>query len=107
MSRNLQRGTRLLADSGSAVSRMKHPAGTSPYFLICDHAGRRLPRLLRSLGLSPAALKSHISWDIGVAGLHAAVEGDLMRELFLFDFLSVEKSCNLMTKLLHRLPTRS
>ena len=30
-----------------------------------------------------------------------------MWELFLFDFLSVEKSGNLMTKLLHRLPTRS
>ena len=58
-------------------------------------------------------LVDHFQLFLGVTAIREdidvgnAVEGDLMRELFLFDFLSVEKSGNLMTKLLHRLPTRS
>jgi len=39
--------------------------GRSPYVVICDHAGRRLPRSLGSLGLSAEDLASHIAWDIG------------------------------------------
>ena len=41
----------------------------SPFVLIGDHAGRKIPRSLKSLGLPPAALDLHIAWDIGVAGL--------------------------------------
>ena len=33
--------------------------------VICDHAGRRLPRRLGSLGLSALELSSHIAWDMG------------------------------------------
>jgi predicted N-formylglutamate amidohydrolase len=43
--------------------------GRSPFVLICDHAGRRLPRALGSLGLSPGELGTHIAWDIGAAGV--------------------------------------
>jgi predicted N-formylglutamate amidohydrolase len=39
--------------------------GRSPFVVICDHAGRRLPRSLGSMGLSAQELASHIAWDIG------------------------------------------
>lgn len=39
--------------------------GSSAFVIICDHAGRRLPRSLGSLGLSAQKLASHIAWDIG------------------------------------------
>jgi len=39
--------------------------GCSPFLVICDHAGRRLPRRLGTLGLSAQQLASHIAWDIG------------------------------------------
>ncbi|HTJ84543.1 MAG TPA: N-formylglutamate amidohydrolase [Polyangiaceae bacterium] len=39
--------------------------GASPFFLLCDHASRRLPRALGDLGLSDADLESHIAWDPG------------------------------------------
>jgi len=45
------------------------PAGASPFLLVCDHAGRRIPRRLRNLGLGDAELARHIAWDIGVAGV--------------------------------------
>jgi predicted N-formylglutamate amidohydrolase len=39
-----------------------------PFVVLCDHAGRALPRALGRLGLSPAELETHIAWDIGAAG---------------------------------------
>jgi predicted N-formylglutamate amidohydrolase len=90
----LKRGIRLLADRDSAVSRIKHPAGTSPYFLICDHANRRLPRVLGSLGLSLAELKSHISWDIGVAGLAGRLADRLNAFLILQTYSRLVIDCN-------------
>ena len=43
--------------------------GTSPFLLVCDHAGRRVPRRLHNLGLSAAELSRHIAWDGGIAGV--------------------------------------
>ena len=43
--------------------------GTSPFVFVCDHAGRRLPRVLGDLGLSECDLASHIAWDIGIRGV--------------------------------------
>ena len=52
-----------------AAFRLVHPTGASPYLFTCDHAGRRLPGRLGTLGLSGVDLGRHIAWDIGVAGL--------------------------------------
>lgn len=41
----------------------------SAFFLVCDHAGRLIPRALRSLGLEPEQLTRHIAWDIGAAAV--------------------------------------
>ncbi|HEX3901823.1 MAG TPA: N-formylglutamate amidohydrolase [Polyangia bacterium] len=43
--------------------------GRSPFVVICDHAGRLIPRALGSLGLSEAELGRHIAWDIGAGGV--------------------------------------
>jgi predicted N-formylglutamate amidohydrolase len=48
---------------------LERPTGASPYLFTCDHAGRRLPGRLGTLGLSETDLGRHIAWDIGVAGL--------------------------------------
>lgn len=41
----------------------------SPFLLTCDHAGKRLPRALGSLGLPESELGRHIAWDLGAAEL--------------------------------------
>jgi predicted N-formylglutamate amidohydrolase len=41
--------------------------GRSPTLLICDHAGRRVPKALGDLGLDATAFERHIAWDIGAA----------------------------------------
>jgi predicted N-formylglutamate amidohydrolase len=44
-------------------------SAASDFVLICDHAGRALPKRLGDLGVSAADLERHIAWDIGIAGL--------------------------------------
>ena len=44
---------------------VSHAAGRSPFFIACDHASRRIPRALGTLGLPESALQRHIAWDIG------------------------------------------
>jgi predicted N-formylglutamate amidohydrolase len=41
----------------------------SPFVVICDHAGRQLPRAVGDLGVPEAALATHIAWDIGAGGV--------------------------------------
>ena len=38
-----------------------------PVLLACDHASRRIPRSLGTLGLAGRDLDDHIAWDIGAA----------------------------------------
>jgi len=39
----------------------------SPFLLVCDHAGNRIPRRLGTLGVSDSERQRHIAWDIGAA----------------------------------------
>ena len=48
---------------------VQNAGSSSPYLLICDHAGRRTPAALGELGLPPSEWERHIAYDIGAAGL--------------------------------------
>jgi predicted N-formylglutamate amidohydrolase len=61
--------TRLLADDEPPPFTVEHEHGRSPFVLICDHAGRRIPRRLGTLGLADGELQRHIAWDIGARGV--------------------------------------
>jgi predicted N-formylglutamate amidohydrolase len=63
----------LLADHDPPPVRIINPNGTSSFLLIGDHAGNRIPARLGSLGLEAEALRRHIAWDIGIAGLGASL----------------------------------
>lgn len=56
----------LAPDEPEPVDVVGHEA-RSPFIVVCDHAGNRLPRSLGTLGLSAAELESHVAWDIGAA----------------------------------------
>src|SRR3954469_25148842 len=60
---------RLLKDDEPPPFEVEHRDGGSRFVIICDHAGRRLPRALGSLGLGPEDLQRHIAWDIGARGV--------------------------------------
>jgi predicted N-formylglutamate amidohydrolase len=59
---------RLLDDDEPPPVRILRPEGGSDFFLTADHAGRRIPRRLGTLGLPESELGRHIAWDIGIAG---------------------------------------
>ncbi|MCX7646455.1 MAG: N-formylglutamate amidohydrolase [Rhodobacteraceae bacterium] len=46
-----------------------NPEARSPLLLVCEHAGRAVPRALGRLGLSPREMALHIAWDIGAGAL--------------------------------------
>lgn len=72
-----------------------HNAGApAPILLICDHAGRRIPRRLDDMGLSPAELLRHIAWDIGAAGLARKLADALAAELILQAYSRLVADCN-------------
>lgn len=59
----------LLAADEPAPFVIERAHAASPFFLTCDHAGRRIPRALGDLGLSESEIVRHIGWDIGAAGV--------------------------------------
>jgi predicted N-formylglutamate amidohydrolase len=59
----------LLAPDEPRPVELERADGTSPFVILCDHAGNRLPRALGNLGLADAELNRHIAWDIGASGV--------------------------------------
>lgn len=59
----------LLSRDDVAPLEVEGRDGPSPFLIICDHAGRLIPRSLDALGLTEEQLGRHIAWDIGAAGV--------------------------------------
>lgn len=59
----------LLGPDEPPACEVVRPEGSSPFFLTCDHASRRIPVRLGDLGLTEAERARHIAWDVGAAGL--------------------------------------
>jgi predicted N-formylglutamate amidohydrolase len=76
----------LLAEDEPAPVVIDHPDGASDFFLVCDHAGRRMPRRLGQLGVSDAEMARHIAYDIGAAAvavlLADALDATLIRQIY-------------------------
>jgi predicted N-formylglutamate amidohydrolase len=73
----------LLSPDEPAAFEVVEGSARSPFLITCDHAGRRLPRLLGTLGLPEVELTRHIAWDLGAA----QVTRHLARELGAFAIL--------------------
>ena len=52
---------------------MSNEGGRSPFFIACDHAGKRLPRRLGKLGLRDSEFERHIASDIGAGSVSCLV----------------------------------
>jgi predicted N-formylglutamate amidohydrolase len=68
---------KLLAEDDPAVFTLEHEKGKSPFFITCDHGGRRLPHCLGKLGLPDGELARHIAWDIGASAVSRRI-GDAL-----------------------------
>lgn len=80
-------------DEPSPVEVFREDAGGA-FVIVCDHAGRALPRGLGSLGLSTDELQSHIAWDIGAEGVARRLALELDAPLFCQHYSRLIIDCN-------------
>ncbi|MCA9532300.1 MAG: N-formylglutamate amidohydrolase [Myxococcales bacterium] len=70
------------------------PGGASRFVFIGDHAGQAVPLALAKLGLPQSELDRHIGWDIGVAGVAAALAAQLDAVTILQRYSRLVIDCN-------------
>ncbi len=68
--------------------------GRSNFVILVDHAGQRIPRRLRDLGLPAAQLQRHIAWDIGALGLARRMAAMLDAPLLAQNYSRLVIDCN-------------
>jgi predicted N-formylglutamate amidohydrolase len=66
----------------------------SPFVIAADHAGRRIPRSLGTLGLTDAELETHIAWDIGIGGVSRELAARLGAFLITQTYSRLVIDCN-------------
>ena len=87
-------GELLLRRSDPEPVQVVRGSGSSPYFLICEHAGNMIPSALDSLGLSPSHLLQHIAIDIGAEGIARHLSQKLDASLVLQRYSRLVVDCN-------------
>jgi predicted N-formylglutamate amidohydrolase len=80
-------------DEPAAFEVTSHEA-RSPFLITCDHAGRRVPRALGTLGLPESELERHIAWDIGAPGVARLLAAELGAFLILQTYSRLVIDCN-------------
>lgn len=91
---------------GSPVSIIR-PDAASDLVLVCEHASRRMPLSLGSLGLDEAALASHIAWDIGALAVAQAMSVTLDATLVAQNFSRLAYDCNRPPEAVDAVPQKS
>jgi len=82
----------LEAGEGPVIER--NPNGRSPFLLVCDHYGRRIPAPLGDLGLPETELTRHIAWDVGIAGVAERLSDALGAQLIAQRYSRLVIDCN-------------
>lgn len=99
--------TSLIAPDEGAPVEIVNADGMSDVVLICEHAGRLIPRALQSLGLDPDVLSSHVAWDPGAAPVAREMAAILDAPLVLQRFSRLVYDCNRPPDAESAIPARS
>jgi predicted N-formylglutamate amidohydrolase len=101
-------GLPLLADDEPPPFIIEEPGqGRSPFVIVVDHAGRRIPRRLNDLGLPASELQRHIAWDIGALGVARQVSAALEAALLAQTYSRLVIDCNRDPKVAASIPRLS
>ncbi|MGH7103165.1 MAG: N-formylglutamate amidohydrolase [Acetobacteraceae bacterium] len=73
---------------------LRRPRGRSAFLFTADHAGRRIPCALGTLGLSAGERTRHIAWDIGIAGVTRRLAATLDAAAVLQRYSRLVIDCN-------------
>jgi len=97
----------LLADDEPPPYLEVGSQGRSPFVIVVDHAGRRIPRRLKDLGLPASELQRHIAWDIGALGVARQVAAALDAPLLAQNYSRLVIDCNRDPKVAASIPRLS
>jgi predicted N-formylglutamate amidohydrolase len=86
--------SRLLAPDETPAVVTLRPQGTSPFLLVSDHAGRRIPRALADLGVSESELRRHIAWDVGIEPVVRFMAEELDAQAIMQPYSRLVIDCN-------------
>jgi predicted N-formylglutamate amidohydrolase len=83
----------LAPDEPPAVVTLR-PGGASPFVLVSDYAGRRIPRALGDLGVSGSELRRHIAFDLGIEPVVRFMADELDAPAILQPYSRLVIDCN-------------
>lgn len=86
--------TALLAGDDPAPVGLRNGELSSPFLIICDHAGNAVPAALAGLGLPQAELDRHIGIDIGILGVSEGLSDLLEAPLIFQRYSRLVAECN-------------
>ncbi|MBT9371071.1 N-formylglutamate amidohydrolase [Rhizobium sp. CSW-27] len=86
--------THLLAEADGEPVAVDNPHGRGEVLLVCEHASRRLPAALGTMGLDDEALASHIAWDPGALAVSRIMARQLDAVLIHQRFSRLVYDCN-------------
>ena len=81
--------------------------GRSPFFLVCEHAGKRIPKVLGDMGLDAIQRERHIAWDIGAEGVSKQLSTLLDAPLITQTYSRLVCDCNRSVHAESFIPTKS
>ena len=84
----------LLSPADGGPVTVENAEGRSAVLLVCEHASRKLPASLGTLGLSAEALAAHIAWDPGALAVARRMSGLLDATLIFQNFSRLAYDCN-------------
>ena len=81
--------------------------GQSPFFLVCEHAGNRIPKILGDMGLDAIQRERHIAWDIGAEGVSKQLSTLLDAPLITQTYSRLVCDCNRSVQAESFIPAKS
>lgn len=84
----------ILQDDEPHPLEVVNESGQSDFFLICEHAGRMIPRRYGDMGLSEGDRERHIAWDIGARQVALELSSLLDAPLFMQRYSRLVCDCN-------------
>lgn len=87
-------GSMLLGGDEPSPVNVFNPGGESSIFLVCEHAGRRIPRKLGDMGLSERDRSRHIAFDIGADAVSRHIAERLDAPLITQTYSRLVCDCN-------------
>ena len=91
---NNQSTASLLASDEPPPFKVLNADASAPILLLCDHASRRCPVPLGTIGLDPAARRCHLALDIGAGALTECLADSLSVTSVMAQYSRLIVDCN-------------